>query len=286
MVIMIIIEKFIKFLPDSSTRPFLATTNSGRKVIIKACLDENWGKILFNEYVAGEIANLIKLSWPRVAIATLSKNIVDELILKSPRLFSLECIAIEYIEGLKPVRPLTTSLKEQKYELSSFDNVVNYDFESLKQRNIQYLSKNFTTPQSQSQFYGLYIFELFVFLEDRKYDTLFLYQDKPFFIDGSLAFGGMSWEFRKLDYSCSTTSPKSIYLDGIVNQQNSEKRFLSEWIEKIEAITREDIEKILADIPRTWGISKNEIDFVFDLLTNKKSIFLNFCRRELLGQSF
>ena len=52
-----------------SSRPFIARDESGERWVIKACVDTGATKSLFNEYVAGKLANAIDLPWPIVHIA-------------------------------------------------------------------------------------------------------------------------------------------------------------------------------------------------------------------------
>jgi hypothetical protein len=67
-------EKFEKFLSIGSSRPFLARSQSGEQWVVKAHENPLGPKTLFNEYVAGRLANAIELPWPTICIAELAQK--------------------------------------------------------------------------------------------------------------------------------------------------------------------------------------------------------------------
>ncbi len=69
----------IEFLPKGSTKPFLALDESGRKVIVKAMIRPTMGKILLNEFLAGNLSTAIELPSPVTQLATLGKGVVEFL---------------------------------------------------------------------------------------------------------------------------------------------------------------------------------------------------------------
>ena len=97
-----IIETIKQFL-DGSTKPFLALSNMGKSVVVKALLQPTKGKILFNEFISGSLANQIGIPWPQTSLATLSPLSIEWLKEQSIHVSSPDCVAMNFIENLVPV---------------------------------------------------------------------------------------------------------------------------------------------------------------------------------------
>jgi len=270
----VIIETIKKVL-DGSTNPFLALSNSGESVVIKALLEPRMGKILFNEYISGSLANQIGLPWPQTFLATLSPSSMEWLQGQSIQVVSPDCVATNFIDNLisipwpKPPEP---------YSHWNMDNL-----DQFPEINKNHLINYFDDPKNQSPFYGRALFELWLFFQDTKYDTLFSRLDKtPIFLDGSHALGGSDWDFQELDYTKPKCLPQSPYLEGVLTN----RELYIEWFQRIESIGNDYVRSKLDAVPASWRILQEQLDFVFDLLTVKRRNFLGFWRHELLEDRY
>ena len=268
-----IIETIKQFL-DGSTKPFLALSNIGKSVVVKALLQPTKGKILFNEFVSGSLANQIGLPWPQTSLATLSPLSIEWLKGQSIHVSSPDCVAMNFIENLVPVPWPKLTEKGPGGKLISHQ---------LSEVNPTYLAKYFADPENQSAFYGRALFELWLFFQDTKYDTLFSLADKtPLFVDGSLALGGSEWDFEELDYAKSKCFPQSPYLEGILTNR---ELFLG-WFSRIESVEKHYIRSIIDAIPASWEIIQPQLDFILELLTAKRRDFLQVWKYELLENPY
>jgi len=94
-------EEFEKFLPGSS-RPFVAKDQLGEQWVIKAHKNTGDTKSLFNEYVAGRLANAIELPWPIVRIAELGPRIIKHLKHTDFPVKSKWAVGLKYMPRLTP----------------------------------------------------------------------------------------------------------------------------------------------------------------------------------------
>lgn len=269
-----LVDHPIEFLPEGSTKPLLASDENENKVVIKAMIRPTYGKILLNEYLAGNLARSIGLPWPKVQIATLGNKVVRFMQENSLQPVSMDCVAIDFIEDLEKV-PWPNPPNGQ-IEWGG-------NFHLLPDENRKHLSLYFDNPEKESVFYGKALFDIWLFFQDTKYDTLFIRPtSSPFFLDGSHALGGSEWEFEQMDYSHTMFSPKSPYLEGILTELD----LYNEWIERIELLPLSYIKSLFDSIPSSWRILKVQSDFLFDLLAVKRKIFVAYCREEIEWQRF
>jgi hypothetical protein len=267
------IEKAIEFFSEGSTKPFLALDNHSRKVVVKAMVRPTMGKILLNEYLAGNLANAIKLPWPQTKLGTLSSNVVGFLREKGFTVSSMDCVVIEFIEGLHSV-PWPDPPNGQEVWNDSNSGL-------LPEANRRHLMKYFDDPSRQSAFYGRALFEVWLFMQDTKYDTLFSKEDRtPFFLDGSHAFEGSDWECEQMDYSHPKTFPMSAYLEGIL----ADPRSYGEWFDRIERIADTCIHDFIDRIPDSWQITKEQRGFLLDLLVNQRRVFVETWKERIENQ--
>lgn len=263
-----LIDHPISLLQEGSTKPLLALDENKHKVVLKIMLHPNNGKILLNEYLSGNLATYIRLPWPKVQIATLGSKVIEFLNERSINPQSMKCVAINYIRNLEKI-PWPNLPTGQ----SDWGN----NFDLLPTANLKHLSSYFNNPITESAFYGKALFDLWLFFQDTKYDTLFARNNSPFFLDGSHAFGGTEWEFNQMNYSITYFSLKSPYLIGILNELD----LYYEWIERIESIPNSYINSLIKSVPSSWSISKIQSEFLIDLLNSKRKLFISFCKEEI-----
>jgi len=270
-----IIDTIEGFLPEGATKPFAAITDSGERVIVKALLKPEMGKLLLNEYISGSLANRINLPWPQTSLATLSLSSEEWLQKQSIQVFCPNCVATNFIDNLtmipwpKPPEPYS------RWDWDSLDQ--------LPEVNKNHLMRYFDHPENQSNFYGRALFELWLFLQDNKYDTLFSLPNRtPFFLDGSHAFGGSDWELDELDYSKPKCFPQSPYLQGILTN----RELFVEWFNRIEAVENDYIRSIINAIPASWETNQPQLDFILELITAKRKDFLQAWKHELLENPY
>lgn len=245
-----------------STKPFIARCETGEHVVIKTLLNIRRNKLLFNEFVAGKLANGILLPWPKVFLATLSESSLHDLESFGVNAIVSDCVATEFVDNLTPI---PWPPREGR---------------SLVESNPIHLAQYFNNPQEQSPFYGRALFEIWLFFVDCKYETLFALPNRvPFFLDGSHAFDGDEWNFSEMNYRESSREiPQSPYLEGILNNPKN----YSEWLDRIDSVPATCISSILGEIPPSWAISVEQLDFISDLLMVRKRDFVTLWSSRLL----
>jgi len=151
---MVIAEKFIKFLPEGSTKPFIVSDNSGETWVAKALYDSSRNKSLFNEFVGGSLANWLGIPWPQTDLIELNQDTFDALARSGVTIESKYCAGTKYIDNLIQLGwpPRSTSIAT-------------------------YITGHFSSASNFNSFYGKCIFDNWVLLEDTKFDTLFKKQN-------------------------------------------------------------------------------------------------------------
>jgi hypothetical protein len=184
-------EEFEKFLQGSSC-PFVAKDQSGEQWVIKAYKNRGGSKCLFNEYVAGRLANAIELPWPTVRIVELAPRIINHLQRADFPVESKWAVGLKYLQGLTPFEIGQDGIAGAKRQIGS----------------------RFAEPALSGPFYGKCLFDNWVLLEDLKADTLQIRSDgKPMFLDASMAFGGENWREELLKWIPHHFKKGAIYLD-------------------------------------------------------------------------
>jgi hypothetical protein len=269
------IENPIRFLPKGSSQPFLALDEWGHKVVIKALLDPTMNKTLLNEYLAGNLAVSIGLPWPKTRLAVLGSTTTDFLHQNSFTPSSPDCVAIDFVENLKPVPWPDPPEGQPRWEETNLN--------LLPEANRRHMNLHFDNPERQRAFYGKALFEAWLFMQDTKYDTLFALPDHtPFFLDGSFAFAGPEWRYEEMDYSRQQSLPKSGYLEGIL----TDSAMFNEWFERIDSLADSYVESLIQAIPLSWQIPSQGSDFLLRLLTIKREQFTTSCKGWIRHQEF
>jgi hypothetical protein len=199
---------------------------------------------------------MIQLPWPKVELGEITEGL--ELRLKEEELKaeSKWAVGIKYIDGFQiadwPKNSLPTG--------SGFDKI-----------NAQHIKKLFGDSKKYNAFYGKSVFDNWVLMEDTKYDTLGIDQKGfPIFFDGSITLGGLEWEAEKLRWEDTRIDfHHSPYLQGILTDRDQ----FATWIERIEAIEENCIEKIFTEIPREWGILEEYLSACITFLASSRENF-------------
>jgi len=232
--------------------------------VVKVLGNPFGAQAVFNEYIAGHLAELIGLSWPRPSIVELSPRILDELQKNGLNATSYIAVGTEYIFGLIPV------------ELPD-----NFDLED-KAKNADYIRRLFPNPEMLDSFYGKSLFDNWVLLlNDTKYDTLQKYPNgEPIFLDATFAFGyfDTDWEHGKLAWSGTALNLElSPYLNGIVGDTIKYMR----WIDRISSISKENIDTIIDAVPKEWGVPDCYIDALRKFLCSAPEVFVPLFQKYL-----
>ncbi|MCC6502354.1 MAG: hypothetical protein IT362_04370 [Deltaproteobacteria bacterium] len=255
------ISNFTELLPKSSTRPFIAFSDSNQKFVIKALLNSTSRKRIVSEYLIGALAEKIGLCRPKAYLATLTEATIKKLSNASIKVITPDCVALEFVEGLTEVPSLfyTDDMKK------------NASLISFSELNHAHISKFFCQPENQTMFYGNALFEVWLLFADNHSDTLFKRTDgTPLFLDGSHAFGYED-NFENLSHSFdkSNSFPVSGNLEGILRNKN----FFKEWFIKIDSIEESILISVLDSIPeRLLFSAEKEALLTFLTIERKKFI--------------
>jgi len=264
------IESAIEFLATGSTKPFLAHNELGQKVVVKAMVRPTMGKILLNEYLAGNLAVTIGLPWPNTSLASLSTQAIHFLQRNAREVHSADCVAIQYVENLSPTNWPSPPQGSESWNDRNLD--------LLPDINRVHMQSYFDNPETQSVFYGRALFEAWLFFQDIKYDTLYVLPNKnPVFLDGSHAFGGSDWEIDQMDYSHAKSLPMSPYLEGILTHQE----LFEEWFNRIESVPNSIVSSLLDNVPKSWSVTSEQLRFLSDLLVSRRKRFIEVYKIEI-----
>lgn len=253
--------EFQGFIPGGATRPCLCRTDTGELWVIKVHGNPLGTKAIFNEYVAGKLAEMIGLPWPTVCLGELSDILVLCLEKEGLKMESKLAVGIKYIDGLRKVDwPKNASPLE-----NGFDKI-----------NAQHIKDLFPDIGKWQVFYGKAVFDNWVLMEDTKYDTLNIDKSgSPLFLDASIALGGLEWEAGKLYWDCAGIYfDHSPYLQGILTDRDQ----FATWVERIEGIKEDCIEKLLTEIPKEWRISQDYLSACITFLKSSKENFVPLFR--------
>jgi hypothetical protein len=91
---------FLKFMETGASSPFLGTSDSGQKFVVKVHGNCQGVKSIFNELVAGRLAAVLNLPWPTVSIVYLADHVIELLISKHLPVLSPWAVGLGYIEDL------------------------------------------------------------------------------------------------------------------------------------------------------------------------------------------
>lgn len=251
---------FCRILPTGASRPLLVRSRDGTLWVGKAHGNPQGVKALFNEIVAGRLANLMGLSWPPVSILKLSDAVIESvhnsgLATASPwasgTLFLDNLTAVPWPEGgLNPA-------------------------DTFPQRNSSHIDRLFPGAQAKSPLYGKLIFDNWVLLEDTKYETLHIDgAGRPVFLDASCAFIGLDWDDMALTWDATRIDARSPYLQGL----SFSSILLEPWIERIQAIARPALTAAVLDLPSSWSTPPEYSQCLLELLLRAPQRFIPLFR--------
>lgn len=249
---------FVCFLPQGSSRPFIAKDDRERIWVVKFHGNPLGTKSSFNEFVSGSLANAIGLPWPIVKIATLSDATLGHLVESGYEPKAKDAVAIEFIDGLLPVELPKSGPR------------------ALKKENHQHVISQFPNSMTHSAFYGKMLFDNWVLIEDSKYDTLHIAPDRsPIFLDASFAFGGDQWDSSKLRWSDEAFNILSPYLEGMITDLSQ----FDIWLDKLSEVDVSLISRIMNSIPPSWHVPPDYIQGTITFLSKTARDFVPIARR-------
>ncbi len=247
---------FNRFMGAGASKPFLATSDTGQNWVVKAQGNPQGDKSLFNELIAGHLAALIDMPWPRVSIAKLSDEVTAVLETEALRPTSHFAVGLEYVDGLQLV-----PWPEGGYVSGP----------EFARRNRAHILKLIPDRDRRDTFYGKMIFDNWVLLKDTKYDALHLdAEGKPFFLDASCAFGGTDWEETSLVWEPAAIDIRSPYLEGVLTELD---RF-QPWLARLQAISPLEIQECLSELPAEWSVPDTYVKKTLALLEATSEVFV------------
>ncbi|MDA2920511.1 hypothetical protein MYX76_13640 [Desulfobacterota bacterium AH_259_B03_O07] len=249
--------EFDRFLRCGSTRPFLARDEQNIQWVIKAHGNPLGVKTIFNEFVAGSLANKIELPWPDISLVQLAPRVITDLNKLGFRVHSEWAVGIKYITDLRKVKMPSTG-------------------SNIRHSNL--IPKLFPNKEDSMAFYGKAVFDNWVFLRDTKYDTLLINSSSdPIFLDASYAFyidGEEEWSCN-IQWEETAIDLRSPYLqDIVINVSHFEP-----WLAKIDKINRSDINRIFKNIPEAWSVPKCYLQSLEKVLGDSRNNFVPIFRR-------
>jgi hypothetical protein len=256
--------RFVEFqnlIPGGATRPCLCKTDTAELWVIKVHGNPLGTKAIFNEYVAGRLAEMIELPWPTVCLGELSDTLVLRLAKEGLNTESKLAVGIKYVDGIRKVDwPKNANPLE-----NGFDRI-----------NAQHIKDLFSDTDKWQAFYGKSVFDNWVLLGDTKYDTLYIDKSgSPLFLDASIALGGLEWDMGKLHWDLAGIFfEHSPYLQGILTDRDQ----FAAWMKRIEGIKQGCIEKLLTEIPKEWRISQGYLSACVTFLSSSKENFVPLFR--------
>jgi len=201
---------------------------------------------LFNEYIAGRLANAIGLPWPTVRIAELAPQTINQLKRADFPVKSKWAVGLKYIQGLAPFKIGPEGIIGVGRQIGS----------------------RFAEP---APFYGKCLFDNWVLLEDLKADTLQIQSDgKPMFLDASMAFGGEKWREERLEWIPRHFKKGAIYLEEIISDSTQ----FEPWLDRVDSVTAPLRSQILDTVPSDWPVKQSFVAATMNFLTTTQAVFL------------
>jgi hypothetical protein len=244
--------EFLGLLDTGGTLPFRICDGDGAQWVVKACGNPNGNKVIFNEYVAGRLANIIGLPWPTTDLVSLG----DCVGMARDSGVSASCDTAVGLRFIPSVRPVAPPCKIDRPDFGS--------------QNAQHIATIFG-PDARPAFHGIVVFENWLLFTDCKYDLL--HRDAsgaPFFLDGGGAFrGGVEWKIADLWWTEAGMRPHLDFLAGLEWDQ----QLFCDWLSRIGQITGDVYEGIAADVPAEWNMPAAGIQSVLHLLRQTSQVF-------------
>jgi hypothetical protein len=113
--------------------------------------------------------------------------------------------------------------------------------------------------EQRAVFFGKNVLDNWAHMTDTKGDTLYRRADgSPIFLDASHAFRGEEWGDAPWGWADEEISPRYGYLEGIVDQAEPHRS----WLTRVTAFGPSEASEIVRDIPEDWGIPRRRLDDV------------------------
>ena len=243
---MVIAEKFIDFLPEGSTRPFIESDHTGEIWVAKALRDSSRNKPPFNEFIGGSLANWLGIPWPQIDLIELNQDTFDALARSGVKIESKYCAGIKYVNNLKQIDcpPVGTS-------------------------NGEHISAEFGSTTNFDSFYGKCIFDNWILMRDIKYGSLFRTKDgNVLFMDASMAFNGSEWEIEELNYTYSNIQIWSPYLENLQDVLTDLGNY-DKWLDSVLKFDKDYFHFLIEKLPPDWNVPTDYLDALASLLLEK-----------------
>jgi hypothetical protein len=245
--VQIVAKEFLCLIEIGATRPFIIQDEEGMKWVVKALGNPFGTQAVFNEHVAGGLARLIDLPWPRTSLISLSPAVIKALAGNNFKAASSMAVGGEYINGLSPVNLPCHSV-----------------------------DPNGPTPTMLEAFYGKCVFDNWILMKDTKSDTLHMLPDgRPIFLDATFAFGFIheeeGWDTGRLSWNeADFNLESSPYMIGVL----VDRARYNVWIERIKGVTKEQIEVLLASVPKDWKVPPAYMQALEQFLDSSRTVFV------------
>lgn len=257
---MIICKKVEKVICSGETKPALMVCEDGERWVVKGIGNDQGDKAIFNEFIAGQLATWLGLPWPESRIVRIGQQALGWIQGNAYPVKSEWGVGTRYVADLQDIgwpkggfRPSAT----------------------FNDRNRQHILSFFPVDKTWSAFYGKVVFDNWVFLQDKKYDTLKkTNRGKPFFLDGTMALSGLDWNEQELGWAAHRLSIASPYLKGII----SSSRGFNVWTKRLGQFPENCDPLALSKIPAEWKVPLSYIKQVRFLFSRTADEFAPMVR--------
>lgn len=243
----------IRAMPRGSSRPQKILFSDGRQYIVKFKNNARQGtRALVNEYVAGQLAQLLSLPVPRFKVVDIPKTFIQSNKILSQYAFTpghqFASEVIHPCEQLPETRPIPKELnivnRSQCPGIVVFDQWIH---------NIDRLKRNvLLQPQPRKGGYKLYIID----------------HGHSFSFETPSHKRRCSWTPYTLKFLPQKIKPNSLYNWIARHARNSDDFF--KFVDHIQRIPDERICQIIASIPHDWNVSRGERTALFTYLQRAK----------------
>jgi len=248
-------------IPGGATSPFLVTASDGRHWVAKGHRVGAETKHLFNELVAGRLANLLKLAWPEVTVLELSQPCQDAVLDAGLALASVKAVGNLFVPNLRPA--------DWPSELSVGDP-------QFATKNREYILRLIPSESDRAALYGKNLFDNWVLMKDTsKYDTLQIQQNgQPLFLDASHAFGGDSWKADTPFWEDVAIDAKCPYMEGVLTDTAVHEA----WLSRLGELEVDALGQCFDSLPGDWGLDIKRVGKVRRLIASTHSSFVPLFR--------
>ncbi len=250
-------KEFLGFIVPGipSSECFGVLTSDNERWVVRAQKTGKNAKRLFNQYLAGLLANEIGLASPNTVLIDISP-IRDKIELANLADSTNIAVGSQLLEGLSSVLPPFP-----------YDPMAK-DFPRLNKEHLSQL----LSEEALGQICGYRVFSCWLRCEDdHKYANLYVLNGcDPVFLDFDLAFGGAGYHGLG-NYLFEAMLSGAPFTEGI----SCEIERFSPWLVRLGNVDPTTIEKKLAAIPIEWNVEEYFVQKVLALLFDNLGRFID-----------